>query len=170
MLDVGWTFVSCIPPSFHSSIRDIYMRDKYLCKNLEVKEGGGHGGRFLGTYTNNFYMGLQHVVCPYFHSPLNTLLHHTQLGFVCLWCHIVCTRLPFLPWMYMYASTDTMLLIKHALGYLLLVSSQQSNHSMKVSHSQCFCFLPYLSPATQDHALRLQSHQAQQEWTVPTAY
>ena len=36
------------------SIQSIYTREKYLCKNLGVKEGGGHffeGGVFLGTYS-----------------------------------------------------------------------------------------------------------------------
>ena len=31
----------------------VYTREKYLCKNLGVKEGGGHlleGGVFSGTY------------------------------------------------------------------------------------------------------------------------
>ena len=35
------------------SIRGVYTREKYQCKNLGVKEGGGRlieGGVFLGTY------------------------------------------------------------------------------------------------------------------------
>ena len=39
------------------SIRGIYTREKYLCKNLGVKEGGGRlleGGVFSGTYGTKF--------------------------------------------------------------------------------------------------------------------
>ena len=38
--------------------RDVYMQEKYLCNNLEIKEGGGHsleGGVFLGTYVRYMY-------------------------------------------------------------------------------------------------------------------
>ena len=39
------------------SIWGIYTREKYLCKNLGVKEGGGRlleGGMFSGTYGTKF--------------------------------------------------------------------------------------------------------------------
>ena len=42
------------------SLWGVYMRKKYLCKKLGVKEGGGHllqGGVFWGAY------GITHVVC-----------------------------------------------------------------------------------------------------------
>ena len=56
------------------SIQGAHMREKYLCKNLGVKEGGGHlpqGDIFSGTYGTNFVNGISH------HKQLILYSHQT---------------------------------------------------------------------------------------------